>query len=256
MLTWPGGIAGAVYGSGGRLKRRPSFIRPLAVALIGRVGLQLCPLLLVQAPLGLLQALAAIARNRPGLLCALRLELALGLAQPRPPALAGTQLLGQLVATSLAIQLVFGGVDGLGLFEDRARDLLVIHVRVAAGVARQLRPIDRDHADTHQSLPRAQRQHFAEQVGDRLLVAINKARDRRVVRLLLRRDHAKRDVLLTRPLDHARRTRPARVGVQQQRDHHRRVIRRPAATVDAIGAIERVEVHLTDRVDDKPRQVA
>src|SRR4051794_27061273 len=37
--------------------------------------------------------------------------------------------------------------------------------------------------------------------------------------------------------------------------HHRRVIRRPAAPVDAISGIERVEVHLRDRVDDKPRQM-
>src|SRR3954470_17696257 len=43
--------------------------------------------------------------------------------------------------------------------------------------------------------------------------------------------------------------------VEQQRDHHRRVIRRPAAPVDPIGRVENVEVHLRHRVDDKPRQV-
>src|SRR3954451_20491904 len=43
--------------------------------------------------------------------------------------------------------------------------------------------------------------------------------------------------------------------VEQQRDHHRRVIRRPAAPVDPIGRVEHVEVQLRHRVDDKPRQV-
>jgi hypothetical protein len=94
--------------------------------LVGAVGAQLAPQLLIQAPLGLLQALRATPRNRPRLLRALLLELALGLAQPRPAALAGAQLLGQLVATRLAVVLVLGRVDRLGFFEDLARELLVI----------------------------------------------------------------------------------------------------------------------------------
>jgi hypothetical protein len=43
--------------------------------------------------------------------------------------------------------------------------------------------------------------------------------------------------------------------VEQQRDHHRRVIGRPATPIDPIGRIERLQVHLRDRVDDKPRQM-
>jgi hypothetical protein len=35
-------------------------------------------------------------------------------------------------------------------------------------------------------------------------VALDEASDRRVIRVLLRRDHPERDVLLTRPLDHPR----------------------------------------------------
>ena len=39
------------------------------------------------------------------------------------------------------------------------------------------------------------------------------------------------------------------------RGHHRRVIRRPPVTIGPVGGIERVEIHLVDRVDHKPRQV-
>ena len=206
-------------------------MRPRAVVLVGAVGAHLGPQLLVQAPLGFLEALAAVARNRPRLLRALLFELALGFAQPRPTALAGAQLLGQFVAARVAVELVLGRVDGLGFFEDLARELLVIDVRVAARVARQLRPVDRDHADRRQALLRAQRQHLAEQAGDRVLVALDEPRDRRVIGPLLRRQHPERDVLLARPLDQPRRPHPARVRIEQQRHHHRRVIRRPAAPV-------------------------
>jgi hypothetical protein len=42
-----------------------------------------------------------------------------------------------------------------------------------------------------------------------------------------------RDVLETAALDHPRGALPARVGVDQQRDHHRRIVRRPAVSVGA-----------------------
>ena len=86
-------------------------------------------------------------------------------------------------------------------------------------------------------------------------MAVHEPRKGRVVRALLGRQHAKRDVLFARALDHARGPDPTRIGVEQQRNHYRRVIGRPATPIDAIGAIERIEVHLRDRVDDKPRQV-
>src|SRR5918999_1954700 len=43
--------------------------------------------------------------------------------------------------------------------------------------------------------------------------------------------------------------------VDQHRDHHRRVIGRPAAPIDTVRGIKPVEVHLADGVDHKPRQV-
>ena len=197
---------GRRVGIGRAAEAAPVLHAPAAVALVGAVGAHLAPQLFIQPPLGFLETLAAAARHRPRLLRALLFELALGFAQPRPPTLAGAQLLGQLVAARVAVELVLGRVDGLGFFEDLARELLVIDVRVAARVARQLGAVDGDHADRRQALLRAQRQHLAEQAGDRVLVALDEPRDRRVIGSLLRRQDAEGDVFLTRPLDHAART--------------------------------------------------
>src|SRR5829696_7869570 len=158
--------------------------------------------------------------------------------------------------TSSDRPLVLGRVDRLGFLEDLARELLVIDIGVATRIASQLGPVDRDHPNARQPLLRAQRQHLAEEAGDRVLMALEEPRDRRVIRSLLRRQHAERNVLLARPLDLPRRPRPARVRVQQQRHHHRRFIGRAAAPVDAISRVEPVEVHLADGVDDKPRKMA
>jgi hypothetical protein len=106
-----------------------------------------------------------------------------------------------------------------------------------------------------QPAARAQDEHLAKQAGDRLLMALEEPRQRRVVRALLGRQHPESDVLLAGALDHPRGPDPARVGVEQHGDHHRRVIGRPAAPVDPIGGIKRVELDLVDGVDDKPREV-
>ena len=44
--------------------------------------------------------------------------------------------------------------------------------------------------------------------------------------------------------------------VEQDRNHHCRVIRRPAAAVLSVGRVKRLEVHLRNRVDDEPREMA
>jgi hypothetical protein len=62
-------------------------------------------------------------------------------------------------------------------------------------------------------------------------VTLAEPRDRRVVRDLTRGQDAKRDVVLTGALDRPRRPDPARVSIDQQRDHHRRIKRRPAVPV-------------------------
>ena len=240
-----------------RAAEAPPVLHPPArsVGLVGAVGAHLSNALLLETALGLLDALRAAARHRLRVRRALGLRALLGLAQPAATALGGRELRRQLVAARVPMELVFGRVDRLGFLDDFARELLVIDVRVARRVRLDLRAVDRDDADLGEPAARAEREHLAEQARDRLLMALQEPRQGRVIRPLLRRQHPKRDVFLTGALDHARGPDPARIGVKQQRDHHRRVIRRPAAPIDPVGGIESVEVHLRDGVDDEPREV-
>ena len=82
-----------------------------------------------------------------------------------------------------------------------------------------------------------------------------KARDRRVIRREVRRDHPKRNVLTAAPLDRARRPLTDRVGVDGQRDHHLRIERRATPTVRSISREERRQVHRVDGVQHEPGEV-
>jgi hypothetical protein len=93
-----------------------------AVGLIGLVGLALGPQLLLETALGLLQTLGPRTRDRARLLGALLIEATLRLAQPLPATLGAGQFCGELITTRLAVELVLGRVDGLGLLDDLARD--------------------------------------------------------------------------------------------------------------------------------------
>lgn len=64
-------------------------------------------------------------------------------------------MLGQLVAATLAIALVLLLVDGVGVGEDLAGDLLVVAGRTLRRVRVHLRPVDRDHIHLHQPRLRA-----------------------------------------------------------------------------------------------------
>jgi hypothetical protein len=76
-----------------------------------------------------------------------------------------------------------------------------------------------------------------------------------VIRDEVARHDAVGDVLDAGALDRARGAAAARIGVEQKRHHHRRLVSRPAMTVGAIGAIERAEIHLANSVEHRPRQV-
>jgi hypothetical protein len=131
----------------------------------------------------------------------LRGEPAAGAAQPPAATLGGRELGRQLIAACLAVELILGRVDGLGLLDDLARELLVVEVLVARRIRLHLRAVDGDHGDLGQPAARAQCQHLAEQAGDRVLVALQEPSDRRVIRALLGRQHPERDVLLAGALD-------------------------------------------------------
>jgi len=97
-----------------------------------------------------------------------------------------------------------------------------------------LRAVDRDHPNLDHPGLSAQSEHAAEELRDRVLVALAKARDRRVIGHLIGRDHPNRDILHTGPLDAARRALPARIRVHQQRDHHRGIMRGATVTIRTI----------------------
>jgi hypothetical protein len=197
----------------------------------------------------------------PGLACVwlrfarLALEFCLCLPQRGAAPRARPQLLRQLIAARLPIELILAAVRLRRLGEDLASDLLAAAIGLARGVRRGLRAIDRDHPNRHQSRLPAKSQHAREELGKGGLVAHPKLRDRRVIRDEVPRHDSKRDVLDAGALDHTRGAIAARVGVEQQRHHHRRLVGRPAMTVGAIGAIERAQIHLANSIEHRPRQV-
>ena len=118
-----------------------------------------------------------------------------------------------------------------------------------------LRPVDRDHPDLDQAGLGTEHEHLAEQAGQRRLVTLSKARNRRVVGRLIGADHARGHVLNAAPLDPSRGPFTDRVRVHQQRHHHRRIMRRPPVPIGAISGIERGQIELPDGIDNEPREV-
>ena len=212
-------------------------------------------MVLLQPPLLLAQPVRARGRDRLRLLRALLVERALGVAQPAAPPLVGGQVCRQLVAARRAKLLVLGAVDGVRLGQYLRGDLVVVARRVPARVRVDLRAIDREHRDINQTRIGAEREHLAEQPGQRLLVTLAEARDRAVIGHLVRGDHPVADVLHAGPLNLSRRPAPARVRVNQKPDHHRRIVGRALMAIDAVGAIKRIQIHLLHRRQHEPREV-
>jgi hypothetical protein len=211
--------------------------------------------LFLQAVLPLAQPARARLRNRPRFRRAPLVQAALGIARPAAPALRRRQLRRQLVTAPLAKTLVLGAVDRVRLGQDLLGDLVVVEVLVLRGVRVHLRAVHRQHRHADQAGVRAQRQHLTEQARQRRLVTLAKARDRAVIRPLVRGDHPEREIVHARPLDHPRRTPPHGVRVKQQRHHHRRIVRRTAMPVPTVSPVERRQIHLRHGVDHKPRKV-
>ena len=82
-----------------------------------------------------------------------------------------------------------------------------------------------------------------------------KSIDRHMIRSKVRRDHPIRHVLNTPTLDPPRRPLTPRIRVQKQRNHHRRLVRRPAPPIRPITTVKGRQVHLRHRVEHVPRQV-
>jgi hypothetical protein len=59
-------------------------------------------------------------------------------------------MLRQLIAASIAVELVVLAIDPLSLPQDLERDPPVIDIRVARRVRAHLHAVNRDHPDRHQ----------------------------------------------------------------------------------------------------------
>ena len=164
-------------------------------------------------------------------------------------------MLGELIAARVAVQLVLLAIDPLCLSEDLPRDPLIVIGELLRRVRGKLRPVDRDRPDAHQTRLGAQPQHAPEQTRQCRLMPAAKPRDRRVIRLLIRRDHPISNVLNAPELDPARGLLPLRIRIQQQPHHQPRIERRPPKTVRPIRLIERRQIQLLDRRQQEPRKV-
>ncbi len=188
----------------------------------------------------------------------LGVQLRLRCTQAGEPRRAGGELDRQLVAATVAETLVLVCVSGSRL----RQDLLDLRAdrRVAAvcrlrRVRLHLRPVERDQADRHQPSLGAQRQNLAKDLGERPLMTGPEAGNRGVVRDLVRRDHAKRDVFAAAPLDPSARALADRVRVEKEGDHHLRVEGGAPPAVLPVGDVEAAQVDRRDSVSDEPGEV-
>src|SRR6202020_864486 len=106
-----------------------------------------------------------------------------------------TQPLGQLITASLAVKLVLATICLLSLTQDLQRDLAIRAVLIHRRVRLDLRPVDRDHPDRHQTSLPAQAEHVIKQPSEIELVPAAELRNRGVIRCPLSSDHTEGDVL-------------------------------------------------------------
>lgn len=186
-------------------------------------------------------------------------QLRLGCGEPVPAGRRAAQLCGRLVPGRIGPETdVLDCIDLGGLGQHRG-DLVIDVAPGAVGGQRRraahLGAIHRDQPDLDHAGLRAQPQRLGEHRRQRLLVTLPEPGDRGVVRPLVGRDHPERHVDSAGPLDRTRRTHPDAVGVQRQRDHHLRVVRRASPPIGAVVGVERRQVHLLDRVEHEPGQM-
>ena len=179
-------------------------------------------------------------------LAGLRVQARPGLPDRRQPPLAAAQRLRNLVAANafaVARVLVVGAARGGQQLADlplepRLPPLhpLVAHGLALAGVGPDLGPVDGQGAEV-------------------LEVAAAELAYRPVLGEVARRQHAEGDVLLQLPGDPPRRERARRVGVDEDLDHHQRLVRRVAPAVALVGGVEGGQVQRVDQVADLAGQV-
>jgi len=106
-----------------------------------------------------------------------------------------------------------------------------------------LRAVEGHMAELHQPGRPTQFEHLGEQVPQCLQVPPSERRDRAKIRPVQRRHRHEVDPLLAGLRDLARRIDPAAVGVEQKRNHHRRMVRWIAALL-RVGRKDRSKIEL------------
>jgi hypothetical protein len=207
------------------------------------------------------RAVAALARDG-GLRRGLQRRLG-GADRGQPRGLVGHPV-GQLVAAPVGAER--GRVCCLGRLEP-GRHLLgqrrfrlhhpaVAHRLVLGRVGLDPGAVQGDVAKLDQPGLAAQAQHLNEQPAERLQMALAKIADGAEVRRLQPGDRHDVDPLRTRHGDPARGVEPAAVRIQQQRGHHRRMVRR-LAPVLRVGVEDRPKVQrLAHQIADQMRRMS
>jgi len=122
-----------------------------------------------------------------------------------------------------------------------------------ARVGLELGAVDAHQANPQQPQLPGQKQNLQEALRHRSEVLPPEARDRIVVRMPVRRHEANPDIPVRRPLDPAAGKDPVGVAVDQQRQHHPRVILRRPRT--PMVHLEGTQIDALDRLDHEMREI-
>ena len=137
-----------------------------------------------------------------------------------------------------------------------ARHPPVAHGFVFARIRLGLCTIDGYLPQLHQSGLLAQLQGLHKQFTQRGQMLFPKIRNGVVIRMLVRRQIAERQVLKSLPLDGARTCHAHAIAVQRQAGHQQRMVScLPAAIPTIVGRIDCRQIQLFSYVGDEPRQV-
>ena len=167
-------------------------------------------------------------------------------------------MFGKFVAACVPELGVFSLVDRPSPRQDRCHlglDRVATAIRAQRRVRLHLGPIDCHHPQVHQPRLRAQPQHLTKQHLNHLLMTLTEPCDRHVIRQVTRADHPERDILMTRPLDTTTRMHSLAIRVDQQRQHHRRVIRCPAHPTQPIPILQHRQIQRIDHPQHEPHQM-
>jgi hypothetical protein len=165
----------------------------------------------------------------------------------------------------LAVASILLRVGRLRFLQDLVDDLpqprlvlehpFVAHRLVLRRMRFHLRPVDRHLSQLHQLRFLAQVQNLHEQRPERVQVAPPELADPRVVRVAARREHPEGHVLVRPSLDLPRRPHAHAVPVQEQRQHHHRVVRRVAPLLALVRRLDGRQVERLHQIQHEVGEV-